>query len=111
MADIQASFIGTELYFKNLARAKEFYQGVLGLNISEDQPGHHARFESGAGFLCLESKGAESYPSQDKAVLFFRVPDLNAAVASLGEARIVQRGNTWVVLHDPEGHNIVLLQA
>lgn len=111
MADIEATLIGAELYFNDLARAKEFYQGVLGLNISEDQPGHHAKFESGAGFLCLERKGAESYPSQDKAVLFFRVPDLNAAVAALGEAGIVQRGSTWVVLHDPEGHNIVLLQA
>lgn len=110
MGRINASLIGTELYFSDLDRAREFYTAVLGLKISEEQPGHHAKFENGAGFLCLERKGAESYPSDDKAVLFFQVPDMKAAIASLGEGRIVQRGETWIVLHDPEGHNIVLLE-
>lgn len=110
MGHINASLIGTELYFSDLDQAREFYSAVLGLKISEEQPGHHTKFANGAAFLCLESKGAESYPSQDKAVLFFQVPDLKNAIASLGEGRIVQRGETWIVLHDPEGHNIVLLE-
>ena len=110
MTAIKASFIGTELYFSELEKAREFYSGVLGLRISEEQPGHHAKFDSGAGFICLERKGSESYPSQDKAVLFFAVPDLNAAAAALGTERIVQRGATWLVMHDPEGHNVLLLQ-
>lgn len=48
----------------------------MGLEVCDEQVGHHAKFDSGAGFVCLERKGAESYPSKDKAVLFFEVPDL-----------------------------------
>ena len=67
-------------------------------------------------FLCLERKGAESYPSRDKAVVFVEVPDLQAAVARLGE-RILQfepgspGRQAWALLHDPEGHNVLLLQS
>jgi catechol 2,3-dioxygenase-like lactoylglutathione lyase family enzyme len=107
---INARFIGTELYCDDLERAREFYTRVLGLTASEEQPGHHAKFDSGAGFIYLERKGAESYPSQDKAVLFFAVPDLKSAVESIGAECIVQRGEKWAVLHDPEGHNVLLIQ-
>jgi predicted enzyme related to lactoylglutathione lyase len=106
---------GVELYFDDLPRARAFYKEVLSLEIADEAPGHYAKFNSGAGFLCLERKGSESYPSQDKAVLFFEVHDLAAALSSLGSARIVQSGPSvsgspaWAVIHDPEGHNILLL--
>jgi predicted enzyme related to lactoylglutathione lyase len=86
MERIQARFVGVEVYFENLERVKKFYIETLGLKVSDEQVGHHAKFDSGAGFVCLERKGSESYPSKDKAVLFFEV------------------------LHNPEGHNILLLQ-
>ena len=110
MANAGASFAGVELYFDDLERAKSFYRDVLGLTVADEQPGRHAKFDSGAGFVCLETKGAESYPSKDKAVLFFEVPNISAAIASIGRDRIVQAEPTWAVLHDPEGHNILLLQ-
>jgi predicted enzyme related to lactoylglutathione lyase len=110
MGRIQARFVGVELYFENLERAKTFYQENMGLDVSDEQVGHHAKFDSGAGFVCLERKGAESYPSKYKAVLFFEVPDLKSAIAAIGQDRLVQIEDTWAVLHDPEGHNILLLQ-
>jgi len=110
MERIRARFVGVELYFKNLERAKKFYVETMGLEVSDEQIGHHAKFDSGAGFVCLERKGAESYPSKDKAVLFFEVPDLRLAIAAIGQDRLVQSEGTWAVLHDPEGHNILLLQ-
>ena len=110
MDRIQAKFIGIELYFDNLEMAKEFYTETLGLEVSDEQVGHHAKFDSGAGFVCLERKGAESYPSKDKAVVFFEVSDLRSAIAAVGQDRVVQSERTWAVLHDPEGHNILLLQ-
>lgn len=110
MPPIDAEFVGVELYFDNLERAGNFYTGVLGLPISEQESGHHAKFDSRRGFLCLEKKGVESYPSKDKAVLFFEVPDLKAAVRAIGEEKLVQVEGTWAVLHDPEGHNIILLE-
>jgi len=109
--NIQARFVGVELYFKDLDAARSFYTGTLGLQISDEQAGHHAKFDSGAGFVCLERRGAEDYPSADKAVLFFEVRDLKAAIAAIGPEKLVRRERTWAVLHDPEGHNVLLLQA
>jgi predicted enzyme related to lactoylglutathione lyase len=111
MQPVPPRFVGVELYFEHLENAKKFYVETLGLEVSDEQAGHHARFDSGAGFVCLERKGAESYPSEDKAVLFFEVPNLKLAIAAIGQDRIVHAEQTWAVLHDPEGHNILLLQA
>jgi predicted enzyme related to lactoylglutathione lyase len=105
-----AQFVGVELYFDDLDGARQFYAETLGLSISDQQPGHHAKFENGAGFICLESKGVENYPSKDKAVLFFEVPDLKTAIEAIGWEKIVKAEATWAVLHDPEGHNVLLLQ-
>jgi hypothetical protein len=86
------------------------YTGVLGLEVSEEQSGRFAKFDSGGGFICLERKGAESYPSYDKAVLFFQVDDLAATIAAIGRELFVHVEPAWAVLHDPEGHNVLLLQ-
>jgi predicted enzyme related to lactoylglutathione lyase len=111
MQRIPARFVGVELYFENLESAKKFYAETIGLAVSDEQTGHHAKFDSGVGFICLERKGVESYPSKDKAVLFFEVPDLKSAISAIGTDKIVYSEQTWAVLHDPEGHNILLLQA
>ncbi|MGA8101904.1 MAG: VOC family protein [Candidatus Acidiferrales bacterium] len=110
--------VGVELYFDQLTRAKKFYRNILGLALADETPGHHAKFVSGNIFICLERKGAENYPSADKAVLFFEVSDLAAVVKTLGRKRIVRcepqggaRRPAWAVLHDPEGHNILLLES
>jgi predicted enzyme related to lactoylglutathione lyase len=108
--EIGARFAGVELYFNDLEKARAFYADTLGLQISDEDPHRYAKFSAGAGFVCLERKGSESYPSQDKAVLFFEVPDLQAAISAIGEQRFVERQEKWAVLHDPEGHNVLLLQ-
>jgi catechol 2,3-dioxygenase-like lactoylglutathione lyase family enzyme len=110
MAKPEPKFVGAELYFDDLAKAKDFYTGVLGLRITEEQSGHFAKFDSGSGFICLERKGAESYPSCDKAVLFFEVEDVTRLVEVLGRQHFVKVEPSWAVMHDPEGHNILLLQ-
>ena len=111
MSDISARLVGVELYFEDLEGARKFYLDTLGLHISDEQPGHHAKFATDAAFVCLETKGAESYPSRDKAVLFFEVDDLRAAVTAVGAHRFLRSEPHWAVLHDPEGHNILLLEA
>jgi len=110
MDAIHARFVGVELYFDDLERAKAFYSSTLGLEVSEEEPGHHAKFNSDKGFLCLERKGVESYTSRDKAVLFFEVPNLEAAVRAIGKEKLVHSEHSWAVLHDPEGHNVLLLE-
>ena len=110
MPQLQAKFVGIELYFDDLSTARKFYAETLGLELSDERIGQYAKFDAGAGFVCVEKKGGESYPSKDKAVLFFEVPDLKAAIAAIGQDKFVHREGTWAVLHDPEGHNILLLQ-
>ncbi|HUK43073.1 MAG TPA: VOC family protein [Candidatus Bathyarchaeia archaeon] len=110
MSKLELKFVGVELYFEHLPEATRFYAELLGLQVSEEQSGHHAKFDSSNGFICLERKGSESYPSSDKAVLFFEVSDVAAAVESIGRERFLQVEANWAVLHDPEGHNVLLLQ-
>jgi catechol 2,3-dioxygenase-like lactoylglutathione lyase family enzyme len=110
MAEIAARFLGAGFYFDNLDEAKTFYSQTLGLKLADHQPGHFAKFDSGTSFVTLEQKGSETYPSKDKATLFFVVPDLEAAKTAIGVDRFVQSEANWAVLHDPEGHNILLLQ-
>jgi predicted enzyme related to lactoylglutathione lyase len=107
---------GFELYFEDLENAKRFYRDVLGLEVAEEDA-RYAKFDSNGVFLCLERKGSESYPSLDKAVVFLEVPDLAAMVKAIGRDRILQHEAgaegriPWAVLHDPEGHNVILLQS
>jgi predicted enzyme related to lactoylglutathione lyase len=114
MASSNFRLVGVELYFTDLPRAQAFYQQVLGLDLAEMQNGHHAKFTTPAGFICLERSGVEDYPSADKAVLFLEVTNLSHAVDRIGADRVIKRGRrgsrAWAVLHDPEGHNILLLE-
>src|SRR5262249_208032 len=75
---LEPRLLGMELYFDDVPRARDFYRGVLGLPLEEEQPRHHAKFAPQGGFLCLERKGVENYPSQDKAVVFLEVADATA---------------------------------
>ena len=111
MAEIAAArFLGAGLYFDNLDEAKTFYSQTLGLKLADYQPGHFVKFDNATSFVTLVQKGSETYPSKDEATLFFVVPDLEAVKRAIGAERFVQSETNWAVLHDPEGHNILLLQ-
>ena len=119
MRPVKLRFAGVELYFDDLPRARRFYQEVLGLEISDETTGHYVKFDgkSSGSFVCLERKGSEGYPSKDKAVLFFEVNDLKEAIERIGPDRFVQLESEkkagrprWAVLHDPEGHNVLLIE-
>ncbi len=103
-------FAGVELYFNDLDRARTFYREILGLEVSDEEPGHYTRFDSGAGFVCLERKGSEQYTSRENSVQNYEVEDLAAARKAIGEDRFVHSADGWAVLHDPEGYNVLLLE-
>jgi predicted enzyme related to lactoylglutathione lyase len=110
-------FVGVELYFDDLEGATRFYRDLLGLELTEEEPGTYSKFDSENGFLCLEKKGLETYPSKNKAVVFLEVAEVQQAIEAIGKSRILQaeldgaKRPPWAVLHDPEGHNVILLQA
>jgi predicted enzyme related to lactoylglutathione lyase len=111
MGATQLRFVGVELYFGDLEKAKDFYTNLLKLPVGEEQPGHFAKLDFHSAFVCLERKGSENYPSQDKAVLFFEAENLNATIAEIGSGRFLRIESAWAVLHDPEGHNVLILEA
>jgi catechol 2,3-dioxygenase-like lactoylglutathione lyase family enzyme len=111
----QHRLLGMELYFEDVSRARDFYRDILGMLVEEEQAAHHTKLALQGGFLCLERKGAENYPSQDKAVVFIEVADLRSFVGSVVSERFVRvelgASPRWAVLHDPEGHNVVCIEA
>jgi predicted enzyme related to lactoylglutathione lyase len=114
LKDLKPRLVGVELYFDDLSRAQEFYADTLGLTLGDTATNHHARFDTPTCFVCLERKGVENYPSANKAVLFIEVADLRRAIGALGGNIVKYEAavdRPWVVLHDPEGHNVLLLQT
>ena len=113
--DSPLELAGIELYCDDLARARAFYSDVLGLRLAEQDPERFAQFTTGGAFLCVERKGVEDYPSQEKAVVFLETEDLERAIERIGAARFVRierdAARPWAVLHDPDGHNVVIVQA
>ena len=108
-------FLGVELYFDDLAAASTFYGQELGLPVADEDATRYIRFTPPGGFVCLERRGSEDYPSRDKAVLFLETPDLEAAADRIGQSRFVRleldAQPPWGVLQDPEGHSVLLVQA
>jgi predicted enzyme related to lactoylglutathione lyase len=74
MKQLQAPFVGVELYFDDLPAAKNFYAKTLGLSISDELTGHYAKFQAGEAFVCLEQNGSESYPQTIKLSCSSRYP-------------------------------------
>jgi hypothetical protein len=42
--------------------------------------------------------------------LFFEVADLEGTIDAVGRDHFVHNAAGWAVLHDPEGHNMLLIQ-
>jgi catechol 2,3-dioxygenase-like lactoylglutathione lyase family enzyme len=114
-AILKLRLLGVELYFEDVPRARDFYRDALGLAVEEEQAGHHAKLAPQGAFLCVERKGVENYPSQDKAVFFLQVADLHSLVVRVGSERFVRvefdASPPWAVLQDPEGHHVVCIEA
>jgi catechol 2,3-dioxygenase-like lactoylglutathione lyase family enzyme len=115
MTGSQGRLAGIELYFERLEQARRFYSETLGFELQEHQATHHAKFGLTGGFLCLEQKGVEPYPSADKAVVFVEVTDLSSRLTRIGAAPVVgadtRAAPSWAAVRDPEGHTVLLVQA
>lgn len=67
MSDISARLVGVELCLEDLQGARKLYLHTLGLHISDEQPGHHAKFATDAAFVCLEQKVRSPIPPAIRA--------------------------------------------
>jgi methylmalonyl-CoA/ethylmalonyl-CoA epimerase len=102
----------------DLARAKDFYQSTLGVKFLFDA-GSMAFFQCGEIRLMIGSSSEPVAP--DGTVLYFKVPDIHAAHATLSERGIVFASKPHLVakmpdhdlwmafLKDPDGHTLGLM--
>lgn len=74
----------------DMARARDFYENVLGLKpttVTESEHGSCAEYEIGAGAFAI-GKAPGWNPSPEGASVAFEVEDFDAAVAKLKEAGV-----------------------
>ena len=104
---------------KELPRAVTFYRDVLGLRFLFEAPPALAFFDCGGVRLMLSAIPDEE--SVSHPIVYFKVPDIHAAVESLrqskapirSEAHIVTRLGSmdlWLAFtEDPDGHPVGLM--
>lgn len=106
------------LTVQDLAEAKRFYHGVLGMHFLFDA-GTMAFFQCGAVRLMIGTSDKPAAPSE--TILYFRVPDIHRAnvalkddgVAFMQEPHLVARMKShdlWLAfLADPSGNKLALM--
>jgi predicted enzyme related to lactoylglutathione lyase len=107
---------GIVLYSEDLERAKAFYAGLLGLPILLEED-HVVHFDAGSVRLAIHRYPTEGKREASEGFLVFSVDDLAAAYEDLRRRGAEFLGPPTVrpygrvaYLHDPEGHEIGLLE-
>lgn len=74
----------------DMPRAREFYEGVLGLAVTMDhemEEGHWVEYDIGAGTLAI-GKAPGMNPSHEGCSVSLEVDDFDQAIAELKEAEV-----------------------
>ena len=78
----EIAFMGTPV--TDIQRAREFYEGVLGLKPTmESAGGTWVEYEPGNGTFAIGCYGAAWKPSADGTCVAFEVEDMDAAIGQL----------------------------
>ncbi len=112
----------TFLYFRDLPRAMEFYERVLGLELAIDQGWSKIYRIAGQAHLGLvdETRGSHRAADPKPLQICIRVPDVDAWhawAAGQGVAALTQPKDSAslriraFVFNDPEGHQIEVQSA
>ncbi len=99
----------------DLDRARAFYEGVLGLKMSEAMAGGKwIEYNVNGAILALTTLGENWTPSDQGPAVAFEVDDLDAMVATLkahGTKFSMEKMESpvcWIAIaHDPDGNKIV----
>jgi predicted enzyme related to lactoylglutathione lyase len=100
----------------DMKRARGFYEGVLGLEVSgEFGEGRWVEYELGPDTIAIGSVGDQWKPSEDGTSVAIEVEDFDAAIRSLKEknARFAAEGIEspvcrMAVVQDPDGNKIII---
>jgi predicted enzyme related to lactoylglutathione lyase len=106
------AFVGIPV--TNMKRAREFYEGVLGLQPDPEMTGEMwTEYSIGSGTLAVACIGDQWKPSDQGTSAAFEVENLEEAMARLEERQVsFDKVDSPVcrmaVLQDPDGNKIVL---
>ncbi len=100
----------------DLAKARAFYEGVLGLAVTTEYGGVWIEYEIGAGTFVIQTV-TEGAPSGYRGAIAFEVDDLDATVATLQAANtpVVMATNEspicrYTMVTDPDGNPVMIHQ-
>jgi len=110
----EISFTGTPV--TDIKRAREFYEGVLGLKPTmESAGGMWIEYEPGNGTFAIGCYGEVWKPSRDGTCVAFEVDDLEAEMARLkakGVTVAMEAMDTpvccFAIISDPDGNRILM---
>ena len=102
----------------DLARARRFYEGTLGLKTSleyiKDDFGW-VEYQSGDATFALAAVSSDWKPSEQGACIAFEVEDFKSAVAALKDAKVPFKAEPFetpgchmCVVLDPEGNSVTI---
>jgi catechol-2,3-dioxygenase len=107
------------LWAPDVHSAALFYQHAIGLP-RVDVPGHHPHFDlDGTTLVLLPGRPAAAQDAVPERfpLVAFTVPDLEAAIERLRQHQVPlpwgiesQPGTRWIMLHDPAGNLIELVE-
>lgn len=103
----------------DVARARRFYEGVLGLTpartFGEEGKGQWVEYDIGPGTLALGGGSPDWQPSPDGCSVALEVDDFDAAVAAVRAAGVkfrIEPMKTPVCqmagIHDPDGNTLMI---
>ncbi|MFN2541756.1 MAG: VOC family protein [Chthoniobacterales bacterium] len=108
------AFVGIPV--TDMKRAREFYEGVLGLKISEEMmSGKWVEYSVGNNTLAIASVGPEWLPSDQGTGAALEVENFDDAIKYLKDRQVPFSTEPYespcchmAIINDPDGNNIVI---
>jgi predicted enzyme related to lactoylglutathione lyase len=108
------AFVGIPV--TDMPRARSFYEGVLGLKVSEEMmSGKWVEYSLGNNTLAIASVGPQWLPSDQGTGAALEVENFDEAVKSLKDRHVLfvveayESPCCWMaIIKDPDGNNIVI---
>ena len=108
------AFVGTPV--TDMKRAREFYEGVLGLRVSEVMGGGKwVEYDLGNNTLAIASVGDQWRPSDQGTGAALEVDDFDGAIKYLKDRQVTFSAEPfespccWMaIVQDPDGNNLVI---
>jgi predicted enzyme related to lactoylglutathione lyase len=108
------AFVGTPV--TDMKRAREFYEGVLGLRVSEEMGGGEwVEYDVGNNTLAIASVGNRWLPSTEGTSAALEVDDFDDAIKHLKDRHVTFTNEPFdtpccriAIIQDPDGNKIAI---